>query len=110
MPLQWTEVVDYARALPHVDEIVDDNRGALAVGDQMFARDEGDSVIVRCSPFEADALLNSGDPAMRPGPMIDGIGFIRIDYSQAALDSEILEIVVEGWRIAGRSGEHPVIE
>ena len=100
MPLHWHEVVDGVSALPYVQSGERDGARTLRVGDQMFARDESDSMIVLCSPYERDVILRSGDPAVRRGPTIDGQEFVRVLYEDAEMDAEILELVGEGWRIA----------
>lgn len=102
MPLQWDEVVEGLSALPHITSDEREGAGTLSVGDQMFARDEGESMIVLCSGYEQDVLLDSGDPAVSRGPSIDGHEYVRVRYEFAEIDAEILEIVGEGWRIAER--------
>lgn len=100
MPLRWHEVVDGVSALPHVESAERDGARTLSVGDQMFAQDESDSMIVLCSPYERDVILESGDPAVGRDPTIDGQEFVRVRYEDAEMDAEILELVGEGWRIA----------
>ena len=102
MPLQWHEVVEGVSALPHVRSGERDGAPTLSVGDQVFAKDETDSMIVLCSPYERDVILKSGDPAVGRGPTIDGQEFVRVRYEDAEMDAEILELVGEGWRIAER--------
>ena len=100
MPLQWHEVVEGVSALPHVQSVERDGARTLSVGEQVFARDDDDSMIVLCSPYERDVMLRSGDPAVGMGPTIDGQEFVRVWYEEAEMDAEILELVGEGWRIA----------
>jgi len=100
MPLTWHEVVEGVSALPHVRSDERDGVPTLSVGDQVFAKDETDSMIVLCSPYERDVILKSGDPAVSRGPTIDGHEFVRVRYEEAEMDAEILELVGEGWRIA----------
>jgi hypothetical protein len=102
MPLQWNEVVEGVAALPHVTSGEHDGARILSVGDHMFARDEGTSMIVLCSAYEREVLLDSGDPSVAAGPTIDGHDYVRVRYEYAEIDAEILEIVGEGWRIAER--------
>jgi hypothetical protein len=100
MPLRWHEVVEGVSALPHVESGERDGARTLSVGDQVFARDQSDSMIVLCSPYERDVILESGDPAVQQGPTIEGQEFVRVRYQDAEMDAEILELVGEGWRIA----------
>ena len=100
MPLQWHEVVEGVSALPHVQSAERDGVRTLSVGDQVFAKDESDSMIVLCSSYERDVMLKSGDPALQQGPTIDGQEYVRVRYQDAEMDAEILELVGEGWRIA----------
>ena len=100
MPLQWQEVVEGVSALPHVQSGEHDGAATLSVGDQIFAKDESESMIVLSSPYEREVMLTSGDPAVGLGPTIDGQEFVRVWYEEAEMDAEILELVGEGWRIA----------
>jgi hypothetical protein len=102
MALLWDEVVEGISALPHVASGERDGARTLSVGEQVFAQDETDSMIVLCSSYERDVILESGDPAIQRGPTIDGHEFVRIRYEDAEMDAEILELVGEGWRIAER--------
>lgn len=102
MALQWDEVVEGVSSLPHVQSGERDGARTLSVGEQVFAKDESESMIVLCSSYERDVILESGDPAIQAGPTIDGHEFVRIRYEDAEMDAEILELVGEGWRIAER--------
>jgi hypothetical protein len=100
MPLTWAQAVGLMTELPRVEETERDGVRTLTVDGHEFARDEGATMLVVCSSWEEREMLRSIDPAVGPGPTIDGVAHVRVDMAEASDDPEILELLTEGRRIA----------
>jgi hypothetical protein len=100
MPLTWAEAAGHMVELPRVEESERDGVRVLTVAGHEFARDEGATMLVVCSPWEEREMLRAGDPAVSAGPMIDGMAHIRVNMAEASDDPEIIEMLTEGRRIA----------
>jgi hypothetical protein len=99
MPLTWAEAVAHMLALPRVAETERNGVRVLTSGGHEFARDEGDTMLVVASSWEGREMMRSLDPAVSPGPEIDGLPHVRIDLHEAADDPQIVELLTEGRRI-----------
>ena len=100
MPLTWAEAAGHMTELPRVEESERDGVRVLTVAGHEFARDEGATMLVVCSPWEEEEMLRSVDPAVSPGPTIDGVAHVRVNMTEASDDPEIIELLTEGRRIA----------
>ncbi|MGI9085170.1 MAG: MmcQ/YjbR family DNA-binding protein [Aeromicrobium sp.] len=109
MATTWDEILAFALTLPDTVESTSYGTPAAKVRGRLFlrSRPEDDAVVVLCTPWEKEALLQSGDPAMFTTPHYDGHPYILLKLSEAALDAEIEELLTEAWRIGEGQAKRP---